>query len=61
MLNYSETPARELERILEDLSKYLIIDLAATEEQCLELDKLFNRLANLRQYMHDVKFVKETV
>lgn len=59
MLNYSQTPARELERIVEDLTKYSIMNFTA--EQAEAVYNISVRLLELRQYMHDVKFVKETV
>jgi hypothetical protein len=59
MVNYTETPARELERIVEDLTKYSIMNLS--QDQCTALYDMSVRLLELRQYMHDVKYVKETV
>jgi hypothetical protein len=61
MLNYSQTPARELERIVEDLTKYLLVDMNVSEEHFAELDKLKARLCDLRPYMSNVEFTKETV
>ena len=59
MLNYSQTPACELERIVEEITRYSIINL--THEQATAMYDLSVRLLELRQYMHDVKFTKETV
>jgi hypothetical protein len=59
MLNYSQTPARELERIVEDITKYSIINL--THEQATAMYDLSVRLLELRQYMRTVEFTKETV
>lgn len=59
MLNYSQTPARELERIVEDITKYSIMNL--THDQASAMYDLSVRLLELREYMSNVKFVKETV
>jgi hypothetical protein len=59
MLNYSQTPARELERIVEDITKYSIMNL--THEQATAMYDVSVRLLELRQYMRTVEFTKETV
>jgi hypothetical protein len=57
MVKYTDSAARELERIVEDITTYSITNL--TPEQADAMYDMVGRLLQLRQYMSNVKFEKE--
>ena len=59
MVKYTETPARELERLVDDLLRLSLTEMS-TEHNSKVYD-IAVKMLELRPYMKNTKFVKETV